>query len=99
MSADDVKSLMEDAEIDGPLVDWRPKEALWEYLGTEDVDGNARSQTESVRKNGDVSFVYLDPGHFLEIRILTQRTSTAHKKKSRSIRRLRKDRRRLFDLH
>jgi hypothetical protein len=27
-----------------------------------------------VRKNGDVSFVYLDPDHFLEIRILTQRT-------------------------
>jgi len=26
-----------------------------------------------VRKNGDVSFVYLDPDHFLEIRILTQR--------------------------
>ena len=26
-----------------------------------------------VRKNGDVSFVYLDPDHFLEIRIVTQR--------------------------
>jgi hypothetical protein len=26
-----------------------------------------------VRKNGDVSYVYLDPDHFLEIRILTQR--------------------------
>jgi hypothetical protein len=26
-----------------------------------------------VRKNGDMSFVYLDPDHFLEIRILTQR--------------------------
>jgi hypothetical protein len=26
------------------------------------------------RKNGDVSFVYLDPDHFLEIRVITQRT-------------------------
>jgi hypothetical protein len=25
------------------------------------------------RKNGDVNFVFLDPDHFLEIRILTQR--------------------------
>jgi hypothetical protein len=26
-----------------------------------------------VRKNGDVSYVYLDPDYFLEIRIVTQR--------------------------
>jgi hypothetical protein len=39
MSADDVKSLMEDAEIDGPLVDWKTKESTVDYLGTEDVDG------------------------------------------------------------
>ena len=26
------------------------------------------------RKNGDVNYVYLDPDHFLEIRIVTQRT-------------------------
>jgi hypothetical protein len=26
-----------------------------------------------VRKNGDINYVYLDPDHFLEIRIITQR--------------------------
>ena len=74
MSADDVKSLMEDAEIDGPLVDWKAKGSAVEYLGTEDVDGTLAHKLKVVRKNGDVSFVYLDPDHFLEIRILTQRT-------------------------
>ena len=74
MSADDVKSLMEDAEIDGPLVDWKAKGSTVEYLGTEDVDGTLAHKLKVVRKNGDVSFVYLDPNHFLEIRILTQRT-------------------------
>jgi len=39
MSADDVKTLMEDAEIDGPLVDWKTKGSKVEYLGTEDVEG------------------------------------------------------------
>src|SRR6266436_7555768 len=33
MSGDDVKPLMEDAEIDGPLVDWKAKESTLEYLG------------------------------------------------------------------
>jgi hypothetical protein len=74
MSADDVKPLMEEAEIDGPLVDWKAKGSTIEYLGTEDVDGTLAHKLKVVRKNGDVSFVYLDPDHFLEIRVLTQRT-------------------------
>jgi hypothetical protein len=73
MSADDVKALVEDGEIDGPLVDWQAKGSTIEYLGTEDVDGTAAHKLKVVRKNGDVSFVYLDPDHFLEIRIVTQR--------------------------
>ncbi|HYY14065.1 MAG TPA: hypothetical protein VE758_06490 [Chthoniobacterales bacterium] len=73
MSADDVKELMEDAEIDGPLVDWKGKGSTVEYLGTEDVEGTAAHKLKVTRKNGDVSFVYLDPDHFLEIRVLTQR--------------------------
>src|SRR5207244_3543980 len=73
MSADDTKSLMEDAEIDGPLVDWKAKGSTVDYLGTEDVDGTLAHKLKVVRKNGDVSFVYLDPDHFLEIRILSQR--------------------------
>lgn len=73
MSADDTKSLMEDAEIDGPLVDWKTKGSTVEYLGTEDVDGTLAHKLKVVRKNGDVNYVYLDPDHFLEIRILSQR--------------------------
>ncbi len=73
MSADDVKALIEDAEIDGPLVDWKAKGSAVEYLGTEDVEGTAAHKLKVTRQNGDVSFVYLDPDHFLEIRILTQR--------------------------
>jgi hypothetical protein len=73
MSADDTKSLMEDAEIDGPLVDWKLKGSTVEYLGTEDVDGTQAHKLKVVRKNGDVTFVYLDPDAFLEIRKITQR--------------------------
>ena len=74
MSADDVKALVEDAEMDGPLIDWQTKGNTVEYLGTEDVDGTPAHKLKVARKNGDVSFVYLDPDHFLEIRVLTQRT-------------------------
>jgi len=67
MSADDLKPLAEQAEIDGPLVDWKTKGSTVEYLGTEEVDGTLAHKLKVVRKNGDVSFVYLDPDHFLEV--------------------------------
>jgi len=73
ISADDAKPLIEDAEIDGPLVDWKNKGSTLEYLGREDVDGTSAYKIKVARKNGDVNFVYLDPDHFLEIRVLTQR--------------------------
>ncbi len=74
MSADETKSLIEDAEIDGPLVDWKEKGSTVEYLGTEDVDGTLAHKLKVTRKNGDVNYVFLDPDHFLEIRIVSQRT-------------------------
>ena len=74
MSADDTKSLVEEADIDGPLVDWKAEGSTVEYLGTEDIDGTQAHKLKVLRKNGDVSYVYLDPDHFLEIRVVTQRT-------------------------
>ncbi|MEP7071087.1 MAG: hypothetical protein ABI839_01740 [Verrucomicrobiota bacterium] len=74
MSTDDAKEMMDQAEIDGPLVDWQAKGSTVDYLGTEDVDGTLAHKLRVVRKNGDVVIVYLDPDQFLEIRTLTQRT-------------------------
>ena len=74
MSADDTKALIEEAEIDGPLVNWKEKGSTVEYLGTEDIDGTQAHKLKVLRKNGDVNYVYLDPDHFIEIRIVTQRT-------------------------
>jgi len=73
MSIDDAKQLLEDAEIDGPLINWKEKGSTVEYLGTEDVDGTPAHKLRVVRKNGDINYVFLDPDHFLEIRIITQR--------------------------
>jgi hypothetical protein len=73
VSVDDAKALVEDAEIDGPLVDWKAKGSTVEYLGTEDVEGTMAHKLKVTRKNCDINYVYLDPDHFLEIRVITQR--------------------------
>ncbi len=74
LSEDDTKSLIEDAEVDGALIDWKEKGSTVEYLGTEDVDGTQAHKLKVTRKNGDINYVFLDPDHFLEIRVTTQRT-------------------------
>lgn len=73
MSGDESKSLVEEAEIGGPLENWETQGKSVTYLGTEDVEGTAAHKLKVVRKNGDVSYVYLDPDYFLEIRTIDQR--------------------------
>jgi hypothetical protein len=72
-SPDDLKGLIEDAPIGGPLEDYKARGATLEYAGTEDIDGTAAHKLKLTRKDGDVQYVYLDPDHFLEIRIESQR--------------------------
>jgi hypothetical protein len=74
MSVDESKSLVEEAEIGGPLENWKTAGKTVTYLGTEDVEGTAAHKLRVVQKNGDISYVYLDPDYFLEIRVIDQRT-------------------------
>jgi len=68
-SADETKRLAHEADIEGPLVDWREKGHRVEYLGTEEVDGTQAHKLRVTFKDGDVEYRYLDPDAFLEIRI------------------------------
>jgi hypothetical protein len=68
VSADDLKSLIEDADIEGPLVNWREKGHKVEYLGIESVDGTDAHKVRILRQNGDLTYLYLDAEHYLEIR-------------------------------
>lgn len=72
MSAEDAKGLQVEADIDGPLVNWKEKGHMVEYLGTEDVDGTEAHKLKVSLKNGDVQYRYLDPDYFLEILVVSQ---------------------------
>ena len=74
MSTDDAKELAENAaDFTGALVDYKAKGYKLEYLGTEDVDGTEAHKLRVTRPNGDISYVYLDPDYFLEIRTVDRR--------------------------
>ncbi len=74
LSADDAKGLGEDAaDFTGVLVDYQAKNYKLDYLGTEDIDGTDAHKLRVTRPNGDITLVWLDPDHFLEIRALNRR--------------------------
>ena len=73
LAADDIKGMADQADLDGPLVDYKGKGSKVEYLGTEDVDGSDAHKLRVTKANGDKKIIYLDPDYFLEIRELDQR--------------------------
>lgn len=72
ISAEDAKDFEVNADLDGPLVDWREKGHRLEYLGTEDIDGTEAHKLKVTLKNGDIQYRYLDPDYFLEILVVDQ---------------------------
>jgi len=74
LSADDARDLAEDAaDFLGALIDYREKGYTLDYLGLEDVDGTEAHKLRVTRPNGDVTYVYLDPDYFLEVRAVNRR--------------------------
>jgi len=68
MGEDDYRDLMEEADIDGPLVDYQAKGNKIEYLGLDKVDGDDAYELKVTLKNGDIVYYYLDPDTYLEIK-------------------------------
>ena len=70
-SADELKDLRQQADMDGELVDYKAKGSQAELLGREKLDGSDAWRVKLTRKDGDVQYVYLDPDSALEIRVTT----------------------------
>jgi outer membrane lipoprotein-sorting protein len=68
MSADDLKQAEDQADIDGPLVDYKEKGHQVELLGKDEIEGTPVYKLKLTKKNGDVSTIYLDADSFLEIK-------------------------------
>lgn len=73
MTDDDARGLADDANIAGPLINYKAQGNTIAYQGTEDIDGTQAHKLKVTLKNGDVQTVYLDPDHFIEIRVVSQR--------------------------
>lgn len=74
MSDDDSKSLQVDADIDGPLVDYKEKGHKAELVGHDSVEGTDCYKIKLTLKNGDIRYYYIDTDSFMELKLETQTT-------------------------
>lgn len=73
LSEDDLKSVIEDADIEGQLVDYKQKGYEAELEGHDPVEGTDCYKIKLTLKNGDLRYYYLDTDSFLELKVETQR--------------------------
>lgn len=72
MSQDDTKGLQAEADIEGPLVDYKQKGHNAELVGHDSVEGTDCFKIKLTLKNGDVRYYFLDADSYLELKIETQ---------------------------
>jgi hypothetical protein len=73
VSADDAKALVESADIDGQLVDYKNKDHRAELVGHDSVEGTDCYKIKLTQANGDVRYFYIDADSFLDLKVETER--------------------------
>src|SRR3989442_509529 len=69
LGEDEMHGILDDADFDGPLVNYQAKGNKVEYQGIEQIEGSDAYKLKVTRPNGDVSFYYLDTEYYVPIRI------------------------------
>lgn len=68
VTGDELKELEDQADLEGPLVDWEKKGHQVTLLGLEDIEGTPAYKLKLVQKNGIESTIFLEAESFLSIR-------------------------------
>jgi hypothetical protein len=69
LGEDELKQIIEDADFDGPLVDYKQKGNTVELVGMEAVEGTDAYKLKVTLKSGDVQYYFMDTDYFVPIKI------------------------------
>ncbi len=68
-NAEELRTAAQQADLDGPLLDWADKGSRLRLLGTEPVDGRDAYKIEVTSCRGDVRHVWVDAQTFLDVKV------------------------------
>ena len=73
LGEEEMKTIIEDSDFDGPLVNYQQKGNKVEYVGMEPVEGTDAFKLKVTLANGDTRFYYMDTDYYVPIKIDTKR--------------------------
>ncbi len=73
LGEEEMKSIIEDADFDGPLVDYKTKGYKIETAGTDKFEGTETVKLKITKPNGDIYVYYLDTDYYVPIKVDTKR--------------------------
>lgn len=73
LGEEEMKSIVEEADFDGPLVNYQQKGNKVEFIGMDKFEGTDTFKLKVTRPNGDVYVYYLDTDYYVPIKIDTRR--------------------------
>ncbi len=73
LGEEQLKSIIEDSDFDGPLVDYKAKGNKVEFVGLEPVEGTDALKLKVTLADGDVCFYFMDTDYYVPIKIETKR--------------------------
>jgi outer membrane lipoprotein-sorting protein len=74
MPAEAMKEMEDQADFDGPLIDWKAKGHTVELIGKEDMEGTPTFKLKVAHKNGNIDYTYIDAETYLVIKQEGKRT-------------------------
>jgi hypothetical protein len=73
LPAEAAKEMADQADMDGPLVDYKAKGHQVELLGKEKLEGSDAYKLKVTKKDGDVEYIFLDAESSLPVRVEAKR--------------------------
>jgi outer membrane lipoprotein-sorting protein len=69
MTADELKAMKDQTDLEGPLYNWKEKGHKVEMIGKEDMEGTPVYKIKVTRKNGNIETYFLDAESYLPLKI------------------------------
>jgi outer membrane lipoprotein-sorting protein len=85
MGADETKTMLDQSDFDGPIIDYKEKGNQIEVMDKEQVEGADAYKLKVTTKSGDVRYVYVDAESYLEVKVDQKRTMRGTEVESESI--------------
>ncbi|MEA2206324.1 MAG: hypothetical protein QOE77_3100 [Blastocatellia bacterium] len=73
LGEEEMKGILDDADFDGPLINYKEKGYKVEFIGKDTFEGTETFKLKATKPNGDVYIYYLDTDYYVPIKIDTKR--------------------------